>query len=47
MVRQSLQELKERLSQVRREKEVVDKSLYSYSRDWVSFVSIRKLIIEF
>jgi hypothetical protein len=33
MVRQSLQELKERLSQVRREKEVVDKSLYSYSRD--------------
>jgi hypothetical protein len=30
MVKQSLYELKERLSQVRREKEVVDQNMYSY-----------------
>jgi hypothetical protein len=30
MVKQSLFELKERLSQVRREKEVVDQNMYSY-----------------
>lgn len=33
MVKQSLNELKERLSQVRREKENIDNSLYRYGRD--------------
>ena len=31
MVRQSLMDLKERLSQVRREKQAVDAKLYSYA----------------
>jgi hypothetical protein len=33
MVKQSLQELKERLANVRREKENVDSSLFRYKKD--------------